>query len=253
MSYGYFFQQWTSWSYCHMRLCKKAFVWERGLFTCWLAPCHSTQLWISLHWRLAELIWSWELMLCPSLIVDCQQPFIYNITQIQNVSLHISPCYPLTAVFFFNFLSPHSTKCGLERLTEKVWVGLLPHLFLAFINVGRGDRERVIKTWGAEGSHRHTQYKGSKHKPQLSQHVVSLIDWFWQPCASADHFKHSFIKLLNPKRRTLTFKRTFSRLVHQSIRGILLRLPCCMDSNKSWNKITSENCITRNHVSIDCL
>lgn len=153
MRFGYFSQHWTSWSYCHMLLCKKAFVWERGLFTCWrLAPCHSTQLWISLRWRLAELIWSWELMLCPSLIVDCQQPFIYNITQIQSVSLHISPCYPLTAVFF-NFLSPHGTKYVAWSTLRKKSESACCLIFFWHSSMWEEvtEREKVIKTWGAEG------------------------------------------------------------------------------------------------------
>lgn len=163
VSFGCFSQRWTSWSYCHMLLCKKAFVWERGLFTCWrLAPCHSTQLWISLRWWLADLILGTDALPFPHCWLSATFHIQYH-TNTKRLSPHL-PLLPLDSSCFLNFLSPTAQNVAWS-ISQKKSESACCLIFLCHSPMWEEvtEREKVIKTWGAEGSHRHTQYKGSKH------------------------------------------------------------------------------------------
>lgn len=84
----------------------------------------------------------------------------------------VSCNYPLTA-FFFPF--PHSTKCGPQHLTagqkkseSACCLSFLSTLMYCQCRKEVTVRERDGKTRevvGAEGLHKHDEYKGSKHKP----------------------------------------------------------------------------------------
>lgn len=98
-----------------MPLCRKSWLWcwEQGFFTCWqLASCQSTQLWISLCWRLADRpIQGTNALPFPHCRLSA--PFTYNIIQMQNLSIPVIippllslPTTPWQQVFFIYYFSP---------------------------------------------------------------------------------------------------------------------------------------------------
>lgn len=155
-----------------MPLCRKSWLWcwEQGFFTCWqLASCQSTQLWISLCWRLADRpIQGTNALPFPHCRLSA--PFTYNIIQMQNLSIPViipPRCLfqlPLDSRFFlFIILAPQHKIWPAARhtRTEKVLSRLVASAFLALsYNATKkwqkergkdGQREAV----GAEGLRKH--------------------------------------------------------------------------------------------------
>ncbi len=89
---------------------------NEAFFTCWQsAPCQSTQLWISLHWRLAD-----RPILGTNALPSLSPVSTFHIryyTNAEPLLPAVSSNYPLTASFFFFLFYPHSTKCGSRLVT----------------------------------------------------------------------------------------------------------------------------------------
>lgn len=134
-----------------MLLCSKAFVWcgEQCFFffTCWQsALCQSTQLWISPRWRLADLVWSWERMLCPSLTVACQHlshTILYKCRALSLPTTFPPRCLlqlPLDSIFFFLFPTAQNVARSTSQQDRKSLSRLVASAFLApwcTVNAGK--------------------------------------------------------------------------------------------------------------------
>ena len=138
-------------------------------------------------------------------------------------SHHISPrCLfqlPLDSRFSF-FLPPQHKMRPTTRHsgTEKVWLGFLCALIYCQCRANwqkeRG-RERRRSSWGWGV----IQYNQQIKDPSINQAVTTrcLVNWIVPGSPERVQTLLSFIELLNQKRRTLTFKGTFSRLREEEL------------------------------------
>lgn len=140
-------------------------------FTCWqLAPCQSTQLWISLHWRLADRpILGTNALPFPHCRLSA--PFTYNIIQMQGLSIPItflpvvSSNYPLTAGFFFFFTpTAQNVACGSSQQDRKSLSRLVASAFFLGTLIycqcrkkWQKERGRGREVVGAEGLYKHDE------------------------------------------------------------------------------------------------
>ena len=189
-------------------------------------PCQSTLLRISLRWRLADRpILGTSALPFP----HCRPsaPFTYNIIQMQSL------CYPITSPrcllqltldssFWFFFFYPHSTKCGPQLVTagqktseSASCLGFLGTLIYCQCRKKWQRGRKTGEVVEAEGGY--TNMPNKYGDLSINQAVTTRRPSNWIVPGSRERaqtiFELGFIELLNHKRRTVTFKGTFSRLV----------------------------------------
>lgn len=155
--------------------------WEQWFFTCWQSPlCQSAPRRISLRWRSADLVWSWERMALPSPSTVARQhlshTMIYKCRASPFFPLPLSLATPPWQQFFFSFLFlyPHSTKRGPQHLTagqKKSESALSPQPFLALwrtVNAGGSDRKGEGVTGKAERCSEPRGYTNTVNMSDLS-------------------------------------------------------------------------------------